>query len=223
MEVSVYQDPQERDACGVGFLSRLDGNASHEVVELALSAAAAMSHRGARAADGRTGDGAGITLELSPAFFARELASANLRAPERLGVVTAFLPADPFAAAHARGAIEARVRATGLTPLRWREVPRDARVLGAHAIAAAPGVTQLLVDAGLPGERGMRAVHGAIEGAEIVSSSTLLVTYKALLSSEDLAAYYADLRDPSYASRYAVFHQRFSTNTAPSWRLVQPF
>ncbi|TAM73793.1 glutamate synthase large subunit [bacterium] len=219
----MYQDPQERDACGVGFLSRLDAAPTHELVELALRAATAMAHRGARAADGRTGDGAGITLELSPSFFARDLAAANLRAPERLGVVTTFLPAEPFAAAQARAAIESRARGLGLTPLRWREVPRDARVLGAHALTAAPAVAQLLVDAGMPGERGMRNVHGTIEGAEIVSSSTLLVTYKALLSSEDLAAYYADLRDPAYASRFAVFHQRFSTNTAPSWRLVQPF
>jgi len=219
----VHQDPQERDACGVGFLSRLDGAASHEVVELALRAAAAMAHRGARAADGRTGDGAGITLELCASFFGRELAAANLRSPERLGVVAVFLPADPFAAAGARGAIEAKARSLGITPLRWRDVPRDARVLGAHALTAAPAVAQLLVDAGMPGERGMRAIHGSIEGAEVISSSTLLVTYKALLSSEDLASYYADLRDPAYASRYAVFHQRFSTNTAPTWRLVQPF
>jgi len=219
----VYHDPQERDACGVGFLSRLDASPSHELVELALRAAAAMSHRGARAADGRTGDGAGITLELSPAFFARDLAAAHLRSPERLGVVMVFLPADPFAAARARATIEAKVRGLGMTPMRWRDVPRDGRVLGAHALAAAPVVTQLLVDAGLPGESGMRALHGSVEGAEIVSSSTLLVTYKALLSSEDLAAYYADLRDSAYISRFAIFHQRFSTNTAPSWRLVQPF
>jgi glutamate synthase domain-containing protein 2/glutamate synthase domain-containing protein 1/glutamate synthase domain-containing protein 3 len=223
----------EHDACGVGFLADLAQRASHEVVQLALTAVGAMEHRGARGADGRTGDGAGILLETPRALFLRELAAAHVRVPERhLAAVCVFLPTEPGLAASLRGRIEAAVRSQNVAPLRWRVPPVDASVLGRGARHTAPSYEQLMVDVG-PGnarER-MRAVRRAVtrvlreEGdvATLVSASAESVVYKGLLSSHELGDYFGDLRDPACMSRFAVFHQRFSTNTSPRWRLVQPF
>ncbi len=223
----------EHDACGVGFLADLSNRASHEIVRLALSAVGAMEHRGARAADGRTGDGAGILLETPRALFQRELAAAHVRVPEQhLAAVCVFLPRDEELAAAMRAKIEHAVRGEGVAPMRWRVPPVDPSVLGVQAAASAPSYEQLLVDVG-PGNarermrsvrRGViRTLRAEADVATLVSASPQTVVYKGLLSSSELGAYFADLLDPACASRFAVFHQRFSTNTAPSWRLVQPF
>src|SRR5271165_2245680 len=225
--------PEEHDACGVGFIADLGGPASHRTVQLALEAAGAMMHRGARAADGRTGDGAGLLCETPRNLLASELAKANLHAASRhLAAICLFLPREPEAAAAARAAIEARVRALDLTPLRWRTPPVHDEILGAQALGSRPSFEQLIVDMG-PGnvrER-MRSAARSIEkalrdfeaGAALLSCSSTSVVYKALLSSDELGAYFDDLRDESFASRFVLFHQRFSTNTAPSWQMVQPF
>jgi glutamate synthase domain-containing protein 2/glutamate synthase domain-containing protein 1/glutamate synthase domain-containing protein 3 len=223
----------EHDACGVGFLADLSNRASHEVIVLALEAAGAMAHRGARAADGRTGDGAGILCETPRAFLLRELAASGLRVPERhIAAIGLFLPRDAEEAAAVRESVEHAVRAAEVSPMRWRTPPVDESVLGQHARNTAPRFEQLIVDMG-PGnvrER-MRAVRRYIErafretnaDATLVSASSNSVVYKGLLSSNEIAAYYKDLSDPLFASRFALFHQRFSTNTSPQWRLVQPF
>ncbi|MBV9407952.1 MAG: hypothetical protein JO164_03960, partial [Candidatus Eremiobacteraeota bacterium] len=224
---------EEHDACGVGFLADLSNKASHRIVRLALNAVGAMEHRGARAADGRTGDGAGILLETPRAVFQRELAQAHVRVPEQhLAAVCVFLPADEDAAAAMRAKIEHAIRVETVKPMRWRVPPVDRAVLGKQAASNAPSYEQLLVDVG-PGnarER-MRSVRRTVirtlreEGdlATLVSASPTTVVYKGLLSSSELGSYFADLRDEACVSRFAVFHQRFSTNTSPSWRLVQPF
>ncbi|MEA2665551.1 MAG: hypothetical protein QOI11_2495, partial [Candidatus Eremiobacteraeota bacterium] len=229
----LYDEHREHDACGVGFLADLAHRASHEIVALALAAVGAMEHRGARGADGRTGDGAGILLETPRALYLRELAAAHVRVPERhLAAVCVFLPTEPGLAAALRARVEAAVRGEGIAPLRWRVPPVDPRVLGDGASYTAPSYEQLLVDMG-PGnarER-MRGVRRAVvrtlreEGdqATLVSAAPATVVYKGLLSSHELGDYFRDLRDPACASRFAVFHQRFSTNTSPRWRLVQPF
>jgi glutamate synthase domain-containing protein 2/glutamate synthase domain-containing protein 1/glutamate synthase domain-containing protein 3 len=224
----------EHDACGVGFLADLSHRSgTHEVVRLALTAVGAMEHRGARAADGRTGDGAGILIETPRTLFLRYLAEKHVRVPEQhLAAVCVFLPVDEDLAAAMRARIEHAIRTEAVKPMAWRVPPVDRSVLGKQAASGAPSYEQLLVDVG-PGnarER-MRSVRRAVirtlrdEGdlATLVSASTTKVVYKGLLSSTELGAYFADLRDPACVSRYAVFHQRFSTNTSPSWRLVQPF
>jgi glutamate synthase domain-containing protein 2/glutamate synthase domain-containing protein 1/glutamate synthase domain-containing protein 3 len=231
--VGVPMRPVEHDACGVGFLADLANRASHETVRLALNAVAAMEHRGARAADGRTGDGAGILLETPRALFLRELAAAHVRVPERhLAAVCVFLSPDEDLAAAMRAKIEHAIRAEQVAPMRWRVPPVDRTVLGAQAAASAPSYEQLLVDMGPGNTRErmrsvrravIRTLHEAGDAATLVSASPTTVVYKGLLSSSELGAYFADLRDPACASQFAVFHQRFSTNTSPSWRLVQPF
>lgn len=224
---------EEHDACGVGFLADLGGSATHLVVQLALQAAAAMKHRGARAADGRTGDGAGILCETPRKLLARDLERVDLRATSNhLAAICLFLPREPDAAASARAAIEARVHAVDVTPLRWRTPGTHDEILGTQARMTRPLFEQLIVDMG-PGnvrER-MRTAARVIEkalreygaGAALLSCSSTSVVYKALLSSDELGAYFDDLRDEMFASRFALFHQRFSTNSSPAWRLVQPF
>ncbi|MDB5028952.1 MAG: glutamate synthase [nadph] large chain precursor, partial [Candidatus Eremiobacteraeota bacterium] len=231
--VGVPMRHEEHDACGVGFLADLTNKPSHRIVELALAAVGAMEHRGARAADGRTGDGAGILLETPRAIFLKHLAEAHVRVPEQhLAAICVFLPVDEDAAAAMRAKIERAVRSEMVAPMLWRVPPVDRSVLGKQAAWGAPSYEQLLVDVG-PGnarER-MRSVRRAVirtlraenDVATLVSASPQTVVYKGLLSSSELGAYFADLRDPACASRFAVFHQRFSTNTSPSWRLVQPF
>jgi glutamate synthase domain-containing protein 2/glutamate synthase domain-containing protein 1/glutamate synthase domain-containing protein 3 len=222
----------EHDACGVGFLADLSHRASHDVIRMSLEAAAAMAHRGARAADGRTGDGAGLLTETPRALYLRELTTDHVRIPERhIGAVCLFLPRDFDDAANARAKVEAAVRLADVAPLRWRVPAVDPDVLGEYARRTAPPYEQLLVDMG-PGnvrER-MRVVRQLVwrtvrdlPGAVLVSASATKVVYKALLSSAELGEYFADLRDPAFVSRFSVFHQRFSTNTSPQWRLVQPF
>src|ERR1700761_4270280 len=121
---------EEHDACGVGFLADLSNRASHEVVRLALSAVGAMEHRGARAADGRTGDGAGILLETPRALFQRELAAVHVRVPEQhLAAVCVFLPRDEQLAAAMRAKVEHAIRGEGVAPMRWRVPPVDPGVL----------------------------------------------------------------------------------------------
>ena len=224
---------EEHDACGVGFLADLGGPATHGLVFQALAAAAAMMHRGARAADGRTGDGAGILCETPRKLLARELARADLHASQNhLAAICLFLPREADAAAAARALIEARVHSIDVTPLRWRKPGVHDEILGVQALTTRPTFEQLIVDMG-PGnvrER-MRTAARMIEkslrefgpSAALLSCSATSVVYKALLSSDELGAYFDDLRDETFASRFALFHQRFSTNSAPSWRLVQPF
>ncbi len=192
-----------------------------------------MMHRGARAADGRTGDGAGVLCETPRKLLARELALVNLHASaNHLAAICLFLPREPDAAAAARAAIESRVHSLEITPLRWRVPGANDDVLGVQARATRPVFEQLIVDMG-PGnvrER-MRSAARLIEktlreyssAATLLSCSATSVVYKALLSSNELGAYFDDLRDGAFASRFALFHQRFSTNSAPAWRLVQPF
>ncbi len=224
---------EEHDACGVGFIADLGGSATHELVTLALAAVGAMVHRGARAADGRTGDGAGILCETPRKLLARELARVDLRSSaSHLAAICLFLPREPDAAASARAAIEARVHSLDLVPLRWRTPATHDEELGLQALSTRPVFEQLIVDMG-PGnvrER-MRTAARMIEkglrefgpSAALLSCSATSVVYKALLSSDELGAYFDDLRDDAFASRFALFHQRFSTNSAPAWRLVQPF
>ena len=205
--MSSLQREPEHDACGVGFLADLSHKASHDVIRMSLEAAAAMAHRGARAADGRTGDGAGLLIETPRALYLRELTADHVRIPERhLGAVCLFLPRDFDDAANARAKVEAAVRAG-----RRRAVAlaRAAGQCGRARRICPPHRTALRTAAGRhgPGQRARaharrapaRVAHACatLRGAVLVSASATKVVYKALLSSAELGDYFADLRDPS--------------------------
>ena len=208
---TLFDPAQERDACGIGFVADSAGRASRGVVDAVLEGLYNVRHRGATAADRKTGDGAGLLLPLPPG------------SP---GVAMVFLREEG-----AREAIERGCRAEGLTPLEWREVPVETDGWGAEALASMPRMEQLHVarpdrlDEDELERRAYRARRRAERegGAYVVSLSFRTITYKALCAADHLADFYPDLRDPGLAVSFGIFHQRFSTNTAPSWERAQPF
>jgi len=235
----LYDPCMEHDGCGVGFVARRDGVASREVVELAVRAVGNLSHRGALDADATTGDGAGLLLPIPQAFFHRELAARSIavRPWERLAVGQVFLPTSAARAAAARRVLENRVTAHGLRVVGWRDVPVATEVLGEKARVTCPSLAQLLI---LPHpllddrqyERRLLLVRRQAEQrlaarglheCSIPSFSHRTVVYKGLLVGQQLGRFYVDLQDPDFVAPLAVFHQRYSTNTLPTWHLAQPF
>jgi len=240
MGTPVLYDPRrEQDACGVGFIVRLDGQKTHEVVRMAVEAVVRLSHRGALDADARTGDGAGILVRLPRAFLARETVRLGLRVPSihQLAVAMVFLPSDPAAAAEARRIFTRAMADRQLQVLGWRPVPVCPDVLGDRARRDCPTIEQALIVpatdlTGLDYERRLYLARKTAEAhwraqsipdAYVVSCSHRTVVYKGLLVAKQLSAFYLDLADPDFASDFAIFHQRYSTNTLPSWPLAQPF
>ena len=192
------------------------GRPSRGILDTALEGLRRVRHRGAVAADGLTGDGAGVLLPLAPALV-----------PGRwCGLAMVFVRDDA-----ARVRLESACEAEGLEPAGWREVPTDPRALGESARLSAPVVAQLVVQRpfGVDADEAERRAYRARKrlvgdpGVYVCSLSFRTVTYKALCAADQLAAFYADLRDESLAVPFAIFHQRFSTNTEPSWERAQPF
>ncbi|MEM6454009.1 MAG: glutamate synthase large subunit, partial [Acidobacteriota bacterium] len=227
----------ERDSCGIGLIADLGARRSHRILRYALEAIAHLDHRGAINADGRTGDGAGILTQLPQLVLRRALGAAGVAYPADapLAVGVLFLPVDRAgddARDAARRAVDTTLRAGGLEPLLWRPVPCAPAVLGAAARATLPRIEQVLIgsrdlrDDAL--ERRLYLVRRRIaehlgDRAYLPSLSARTVVYKGFMLASDLAAFYPDLRDPAYETAMALFHQRYSTNTTPTWHLAQPF
>jgi glutamate synthase domain-containing protein 2/glutamate synthase domain-containing protein 1/glutamate synthase domain-containing protein 3 len=229
----------ELDACGIGFVAHASGNASREIVDLALTGLACVRHRQAIAADGISGDGAGLLVPIPHRFFAqvgaREL-GRELDA-DRVGVVSAFLPlSDDDAVRVAQDAVADACSAEGIELAGWRPVPIDESHLGAaarvdqpsfwHGILVRPeGVDD--VEAERQAYRARRRAEATCREARVrhyfASFSFVTVTYKALVLSDRLAAFYPDLADSDFGAPLAIFHSRFSTNTTPAWERAQPF
>jgi glutamate synthase (ferredoxin) len=213
---TLYDPGRQRDACGIGFVADVHGRPSREIVDVALEALRRLRHRGAIAADRRTGDGAGVLLPIAPAL---------VPAPW-CGLAMVFLRSED-----AREGIERACTAEGIEAAGWREVPVDTRLLGDAAFASSPRIEQLVLlrPRGTGVEEAERRAYRArrraadVAGAYVCSLSFRTVTYKALCAADQLAEFYADLVDPAIQVRFAVFHQRFSTNTTPSWERAQPF
>lgn len=218
----------DHDACGVGFVAQVDGRASHEIVERGLEALLRLAHRGGMDADGRSGDGAGLLLPIPQAFF-RTRAGVDL--PAGFGLGMAFFP--PKGAELARHRIQEAAAAHGLRCLGARTVPTDDSILGPRARDTLPLIEQFFF-AALDGSSGeelemrlfrMRKQAESIfpPGAYFCSLSSRTVVYKGLVTPDQLPAFYRDLSDPGFQCWFAIFHQRYSTNTQPSWALAQPF
>ena len=239
-------DPQfEHDACGIGFVARLNGRPSHEVVTMAVTALGNMAHRGGVDADGKTGDGAGVLTQIPRRLFARELERLGIRYPvEDLAVGMLFLPQDAARRALAIRALEQGLAEYELVLLGLREVPVNADALGARALATQPVIQQALIGrravdaASLPSiapeiyERTLYLARRTIEALArkqglddfyIPSLSHRTIVYKGMLVATLVPDFYRDLQDPDYESAVAVFHQRYSTNTFPAWEVAQPF
>ncbi|MCX6394612.1 MAG: glutamate synthase large subunit [Solirubrobacterales bacterium] len=227
-------DPQyEHDACGVAFVAQLVGGPSHGVVERALVALANLEHRGAAGADPDTGDGAGILIQI-PDQFLRSAFGSVVPDAGSYGVGQLFMPTDDRQREAMEAIVERVITDEGQEVLAWRTVPVDRRHCGETALASAPTFRQVLVGAGEGVvdqdelERRLYVIRRVIEkevGSElaIASFSSRTLVYKGMLTSPQLPGYFPDLRDPLMATRLAVVHSRFSTNTFPSWELAHPY
>ncbi|MGE5724245.1 MAG: glutamate synthase large subunit, partial [Acidobacteriota bacterium] len=221
----------DHDACGVGFVAQMDGRASHQIVQRGLEALLRLAHRGGVDADGRSGDGAGLLLPIPEGFFRAWAGGAGLQLPAAFGLGMAFLRPDNAQAA--RRCIEISAAARGLRCLASRTVPTDSSILGPRARDTLPLIEQFFF-AALDGSSGeeleMRLFHMRKQaeaafppGAYFCSLSSRTVVYKGLVTPDQLPAFYRDLNDPEFQCWFAIFHQRYSTNTQPSWALAQPF
>ena len=230
--VGLYDPAYEHDACGVAFVARLDGVATHETLVRAATALANLEHRGAEGADAGTGDGAGMTLQLPDALF-RDEVGPELPPLGSYGVAVCFLPRDAGRAAELEQLLNETVEAEGQRVVGWRDVPVDESQAGPSAAATAPLVRQLFV-AAAPAleldafERKLYVIRRVAElaaGPDLVipSFSARTVVYKGMLTAPQLTAYYPDLRDERTASALALVHSRYSTNTFPSWELAHPY
>ena len=237
----MYRPEFESDACGVGLVAATDGVASRRVVQAAIDALKAVWHRGAVDADGKTGDGAGIHVDLPAKFFDDAIVASGHRAmPNRLAVGMMFLPRTDLGAQEAcRTIVESEIIAAGWTIYGWRQVPVNVSVIGQKAQATRPEIEQIMIAGPLPDaataaefEKELYLVRRRIEKAVIAaqiqgfyacSLSCRSIIYKGLFLAESLADFYPDLTDDRFESRVAIFHQRYSTNTFPQWWLAQPF
>ncbi|MBV9047638.1 MAG: glutamate synthase subunit alpha, partial [Solirubrobacterales bacterium] len=215
------------------MVAKLWGEASHAVVEKALDALENLEHRGAEGADPNTGDGAGILLQLPDAFL-RAVTGVELPPRGRYGVGVCYLPPDPERRVVLEQLIEDTIAQEGQSAIWWREVPVDDRNVGDTARLSAPVIRQVIVAAGDEiedqdaFERKLYVIRRVLEravGRELVfpSFSSRTMVYKGMLTAPQLPRYFTDLRDPRVASRLALVHSRFSTNTFPSWSLAHPY
>jgi glutamate synthase (ferredoxin) len=219
----------DHDACGVGFVAQLGSSGSREVVERALEALRRLGHRGGLDADGRSGDGAGLLTPIPDRFLRRCAREAGIELPSVYALGMVFLPREEEGAA--RDLIAHLARSRGLRLLGWRIVPTDPSIVGPRALETLPVIQQCFfapVDESVDLESYLFGLRKEVEsrtqdGTYFCSLSSRTVVYKGLLTPEQLPAFYSDLADPDFASPFAIFHQRYSTNTNPSWSLAQPF
>ena len=235
----LYDPAEEHDACGVGLVATIDGKPRREVVEAGIEALKAVWHRGAVDADGKTGDGAGIHVQIPQDFFHEHIArTGHEPGPGRIAVGMIFLPrTDLGAQERCRVIVEREILSSGYSIYGWRQVPVNTEVIGEKANATRPEIEQIMI----ANSRGVTAkqfevdlytIRRRIEKATeeesikdfyICSLSCRSVIYKGMFLAEQLTAFYPDLLDTRFVSNFAIFHQRYSTNTFPNWWLAQPF
>ncbi|NNC72513.1 MAG: glutamate synthase large subunit [Sphingomonadaceae bacterium] len=240
-ESGMYHPDLEHDSCGVGLIAAINGQPSRRVVEAGIEALRAVWHRGAVDADGKTGDGAGILVDLPERFFDDAIeASGHKVLPNRLAVGMVFLPRTDLAAQETcRTIVESEIIDFGYTIYGWRQVPADVSVIGQKAQTTRPEIEQIMIAGPMPEDESAaefeknlflvrkriekKIAAAAVRDFYICSLSCQTIVYKGLFLAEELATFYPDLNDRRFESRMALFHQRYSTNTFPQWWLAQPF
>ncbi len=239
-ENGLYSPEDEHASCGVGLVVAIDGTPSRRVVENGIAALKAVWHRGAVDADGKTGDGAGIHVQIPVPFFFEQVARTGHepRANEMIAVGQVFLPRTDFGAQETcRTIVESEVLRMGYYIYGWRHVPVNVEVLGEKANATRPEIEQILISnsKGVDEEtfeRELYVIRRRIEKAAaaaqvptlyLASLSCRSIIYKGMMLAQDVAEFYPDLQDERFESAFAIYHQRYSTNTFPQWWLAQPF
>ncbi|MCT2539657.1 glutamate synthase large subunit [Sedimentimonas flavescens] len=239
-ENSLFKLDDEKASCGVGLVVSIDGKASRKVVENGIDALKAIWHRGAVDADGKTGDGAGIHVQIPVPFFYDQIRRTghepNMQ--KRVAVGQIFLPRTDFGAQErCRTIVESEVLRMGHYIYGWRHVPVNTEVLGEKANATRPEIEQILIrcEKDIDDEQFERelyiirrriekaAIAAQIAGLYVCSLSTRSIIYKGMMLAEQVAEFYPDLKDDRFESAFAIYHQRYSTNTFPQWWLAQPF
>ncbi|HEX5658215.1 MAG TPA: glutamate synthase large subunit [Polyangiales bacterium] len=242
-ERGLYRPQTEHDACGVGFVANIKGVRSHSIVEAALQVLVNLEHRGATGSDPLTSDGAGILMQIPFTFFAAEAVRLGfmLPRPGQYGVGMLFMPQDTDKRAHCVQIIERVVRKEGMVLLGWRDVPTDETRAGPLALESIPVIRQLFIGGAgeiedeLQLERRLYTVRKRIEqvvrelglsgagGMYVCSFSSRTIVYKGLLLPGRMREFYLDLQDTRVESAIGLVHQRFSTNTFPSWERAHPY
>ncbi len=239
----MYDISQEKDSCGVGFIANIKGQSSHQIVTDALSILCNLEHRGAVGADPRAGDGAGILVQIPHKFFSRKAQELGFTLPEpgNYAVGALFMPREPVWRKVLQSIFETESRAEGLEVLGWRAVPTDNSSLGETVKPTEPFIMQVFIGRGsFEGtqdefERHLYILRKSISqiiytrrdrglsGFYTVSMSCRTVIYKGMFLADQLGKYYPDLHDSDFESALALVHQRFSTNTFPTWSLAHPY
>ncbi|OAN45460.1 glutamate synthase large subunit [Magnetospirillum moscoviense] len=236
----LYDPRYEHDACGVGFIADIKNRKSHDIVVQGLEILKNLTHRGAVGADPLAGDGAGILIQMPDAFLRAEAARAGITLPDLglYGAGTVFLPQDPTLRRACEMMVERLIVTEGQVLLGWRDVPTDNTGLGETVKPTEPFVRMVFIGRGarvtdqqdferrlfiIRKQAENRVPHGAEKDFYIPSLSTRTLVYKGMLLADQVGTYYKDLSDKRMVSAMALVHQRFSTNTFPSWRLAHPF
>ena len=237
----LYDSRFEKDSCGVGFIANIKGEKSHSIVKKAIKILLNLNHRGAVGSDPNTGDGAGLLVQIPDEFFRIQCDNLSIPLPKTLayGVGMIFLPREPAVRMQCEGIFERIVVSAGQKVLGWRDVPVDNRVIGETARGTEPTIRQIFIESNCGDEEEFERIlyiirksmetevnHLVKRNAEyfyICSLSCRTIVYKGLFVAGQIKGYYVDLDDINFKSAIALVHQRFSTNTFPTWNLAQPF
>src|SRR3954454_7872522 len=238
----LYDPANEHDACGIGFVASIKGNKSHDIIRKGIRVLLNLAHRGACGCDPETGDGAGVLIQIPHQFFARECAKLGFTLPEpgSYAVAMVFLPVEKHGRLQCEGVLERIIRGEGLTLLGWRDTPVYASAIGRVARGSQPYIQQVFVGcpSGLEEDAFERKLYVVRKRAEnevrelgmedgesfyIPSLSCRTIVYKGLLLASQITNFYRELADPDVVSALCLVHQRFSTNTFPSWQRAHPY
>jgi glutamate synthase (NADPH) large chain len=238
----LYHPQNEHDACGIGFVVNIKNEPSHEIITKGIQILVNLTHRGACGCDPETGDGAGILIQIPHKFFAKECETLGFRLPPagEYGIGMMFLPVERQQRLMCEGIIERLAREQGLTPLGWRDTPTHGNTIGREARATQPYIEQVFIGkaSGMSADEFERRLYIVRKMAEaevaesdlkekgffyVPSLSSRIIVYKGLLLAPQISEFYRELKDPDVMSALCLVHQRFSTNTFPSWNLAHPY
>jgi len=238
----LYDPRHEHDACGIGFVANIKGQKSHDIIVKGIQVLINLTHRGACGCDPETGDGAGVLIQIPHKFFARECAKLGFTLPPagEYGVGMTFLPVEPHARRRTEGIMERIVAEEGLRVLGWRDTPINGTAIGRVARNSQPYIQQIFVarGKGMTEDQLERKLYLVRKRAEteiaksdipeksffyVPSLSARTIIYKGLLLAPQIANFYPELKDPDLVSALCLVHQRFSTNTFPTWQLAHPY
>ena len=225
----------DRDACGIGMITNIDGHKDHKVLDDALTIVERLEHRAGKDASGKVGDGVGILVQISHSFFKKAMAEAKMPEMEEgdYGVGMFFLPQDTLTRTFAMRLLQVITEKAGLTFLGWRKVPTHPEILGEAAVECMPEIQQCFIarpddcEKGFEFDRKLYTIRREFEQSNvdtyICSLSSRTIVYKGMFLVTQLREFYEDIQDPDYKSAIALVHSRFSTNTTPSWNRAHPY